>query len=72
MVPVIFGVEQDLDGPSFPLLLAMTYLAAAAMARRLASPARYESRDFLTEFFAQYIEEILLYYKIKTEAYIPN
>ena len=34
-VRVMFGVEQDPDGPSFPLVLAITYLDAAAMARGL-------------------------------------
>ena len=54
-VRVMFGVEQDPVGPSFPLVLAITYLDAAAMARGLASPARYKSRDLLPEFFAKYV-----------------
>ena len=38
-VRVMFGVEQDPNGPSFPLVLAITYPDAKAMARGLASPA---------------------------------
>ena len=50
---VMFGVEQDPDGPSYPLKLAITYPDAAAMARGLASPARYESCDLLPNLFCQ-------------------
>ena len=63
-VRVMFGVEQDPDGPSYPLILAITYPDAAAMARGLASPARYESRDLLLNFFAKYIDQKLLHYVI--------
>ena len=40
-VRVMFGVEQHPDGLSFPLVLAIPYLDAVAMARGLASLARY-------------------------------
>ena len=71
-VQVMFGVEQDSDGPSFPLVMAITYLEAATMARGLASPARYNSRDLLPEFFAKYIDRKLLHYVMKTDYFIPN
>ena len=50
MVRVMFAVEQDPDGPSYPLIRAITYPDTAAMARGLASPARYESRHTLPNF----------------------
>ena len=71
-VRVMFGVEQDPDGPSYPLILAITYPDAAAMARGLASPARYESRDLLPNFFAKYIDGKLLHYVMETDSFIPN
>ena len=71
-VRVMFGVEQDPEGPSLPLVLAITYLDAAAMERGLASPARYESRDLLPEFFAKYIDGKLLHYVMETDIFIPN
>jgi hypothetical protein len=71
-VRVMFGVEQDPDGPSLPLVLAITYLDAAAMSRGLASPARYESRDLLPEFFAKYIDGKLLHYVMETDTFISN
>ena len=71
-VRVMFGVEQDPDGPSFPLVLAITYLDAAAMARGLASSARYKSRDLLPEFFAKYIDGKLLHYVMETDILTPN
>ena len=71
-VRVMFAVEQDPDGPSFPLILAITYPDAAAMARGLASPARYESRDLLSNFFAKYIDKKLLRYAMETNNFMPN
>ena len=71
-VRVMFGVEQDPDGPSYPLILAITYSDAAAMARGLASPARYESRHTLPNFFAKFIDKKLLNYIIKTDIFMPN
>ena len=68
----MFGVEQDLDGPSYPLKLAITYPDAVAMARGLASPARYESRDLLPNFFAKYIDGKLLHYVMETDSFMPN
>ena len=71
-VRVMFGVEQDPDGPSYPLILAITYPDAAAMARGLASPARYESRDLLPNFFAKYIDGKLLHYVMEPDSFMPN
>ena len=71
-VRVMFGVEQDPDCPSYPLILAITYSDAAAMARGLASPARYESRDTLPNFFAKYFDRKKLQYVVETDIFIPN
>ena len=54
------------------MVLAITYLDAAAMARGLASPARYNSRDLLPEFFAKYIDGKLLHYVMKTDIFVPS
>ena len=71
-VRVMFSVEQDPDCPSYPLILAITYSDAAAMARGLASPARYESRDLLPNFFTTYIDGKLLHYVMETDSFISN
>ena len=68
----MFGVEQDPEGPSYPLKLAIAYPDAAAMARGLASPARYESRDLLPNFFTKYIDGKLLHYVMETDIFMPN
>ena len=52
--------------------MAITYRDAAAMARGLASPARYESRDLLPNFFAKYIDGKLLHYVMETDIFMPN
>jgi len=71
-VQVMFSVEQDPDGPSYPLVLSITYPDAAAMARGLASPARYESRDLLPNFFAKFIDGKLLHYLMETDIFMPK
>ena len=71
-VRVMFAVEQDPQGPSFPLALAITYPDTAAMERGLASPARFESRDLLPEFFAKYLDGKLLHYVMETDSFVPN
>jgi hypothetical protein len=71
-VRVMFAVEKDPDGPSYPLIRAITYPDTAAMARGLASPARYEPRDTLPNFFAKFIDRKLLNHIIKTDIFIPN
>jgi hypothetical protein len=71
-VRVMFGIEQDPDAPSFPLVLAITYPDAAAMARGLASRARHESRELLPEFFTKFIDGKLLHYVMETDILMPN
>ena len=71
-VRVMFAVEKDPDGPSYPLIRAITYPDTAAMARGLASPARYEPRDTLPNFFAKYIDRKLLHYVMETDIFMPN
>ena len=55
-VRVLHGAEHDASGPTYPLMLAITYPNRAAMERALASPARYESRDLLPELFERYFD----------------
>ena len=66
-VRVMYGVEQDDGGPEIPLILAITYLDRAAMARALDSPARYESRDLLPDFFETYLNGSLHHYLMDTD-----
>ena len=68
----MFGVEQDPDGPSFPLLLPITNPDAAEMARGLASLASCESRYLLPNFYAKYIEGKLLHYAMETDIFMSN
>ena len=64
MIRVLFEVEQDPNGPSIPLVLAISYADEAAMQRALQSPARYESRDLLPDFYTNYFETIDLYHYV--------
>ena len=71
-VRVMFALEKDPDGPSYPLIRAITYPDTAAMARGLASPARCVSRDTLPNFFAEFTDRKSLHYIIKTDIFMPN
>ncbi len=61
-VRVQFAVEQDDNGPNIPLVLAISYSDKVAMQTALASPARYQSRDLLPEFYDTYFSEVSLYH----------
>ncbi|MEM7208781.1 MAG: hypothetical protein AAF434_13230 [Pseudomonadota bacterium] len=63
-VRVLFGVEQDANGPAIPLVLAITYADTAAMERGLASPARYQSRDLLPAFYERFFEKVELWHYV--------
>ncbi len=63
-VEVLYGAEQDPNGPQIPLILAITYADQAAMAEGLASPARYASRDLLPGFYDRFFETVTLYHYV--------
>ena len=63
-VQVLYGVEQDANGPVIPLILAITYADEAAMARGLDSPARYTSRDLLPEFYQRFFDDVTLWHYV--------
>ena len=68
-VRVMFGEDQDPNGPSIPLILAIDYPDRDAMARALDSPARYESRDLLPALYEHYLDGVLHHYVMETEVY---
>lgn len=70
-VRVMFGEDQDPDGPQIPLILAIAYPDRAAMTRALASPARYESRDLLPELYEKYLDARLYHYVMDTQQFAP-
>ena len=63
-VRVYYGQHQDPDGPAIPLILAITYADEKAMERGLASPARYESRDLLPDFYERYFDSVRLFHYV--------
>jgi len=71
-VRVLFQVEQDPEGPTIPLVLAISYANKVAMQRALESPARYKSRDLPPDFYKQYFESInLFHYVMDSSVYEP-
>ena len=72
-VRVYYGSQQDPGGPVIPLILAITYADADAMQRGLASPARYESRDLLPEFYERFFDSVRLYhYVLDQDSFRPR
>jgi len=50
-VQVLYGVEQEPEGPAIPLVLAVTYRDESAMAEAMDSKARSDARDLLPAFY---------------------
>ena len=63
-VRVLFGVEQDPDGPNIPLILAITYADGAAMEKGVASPARHAAKAVLPELYDRFFEDVALYHYV--------
>lgn len=63
-VRVLYGVEQDADGPTIPLILAITYADRAAMQKGVESPARYAAKDLLPELYDRYYDEVVLWHYV--------
>lgn len=66
-VKVMFGVQQDPDGPLIPLVLAITYADETAMAAGLASDARYASRYMLPAFYDAFFDDVTLWHYVLDE-----
>lgn len=71
-IRVMFGVADDANGPRVPLVLAIDYADEAAMERAMASPARYESRDLLPDFYDRFFDDVTLFhYLLETDRHVP-
>ncbi len=69
-VRVMFGDEQDPNGPTIPIILAISYADEVAMKAALDSPARYTSRDLLPELYETYFDDVKLYhYTMETQVF---
>ena len=70
-VRVLFGVEQDANGPTIPLVLAITYADHAAMEEGVNSPARHAAKEILPELYKRFFDEVdLWHYVMDRERYI--
>jgi len=63
-VRVLYGVEQDANGPTIPLVLAVTYRDEAAMAEAMKSDARHKARDILPLLYERFFEEVNLWHYV--------
>jgi hypothetical protein len=68
-VRVLFALERDGRAREIPLILAITYPDREAMARALASPARYESRDLLPELFERFFDGALHHHLMEAQCF---
>lgn len=63
-VRVLFGVEQDKNGPAIPLMLAITYADHAAMQRGISSPARHAAKAILPQLYDRFFQEVHLFHYV--------
>lgn len=62
-VKILFNVEDDMNGPTFPLALIVTYKNQASLDQAMATDARYKARDMLPAFYERFFDEVqLLHY----------
>ncbi len=63
-VQVLYGVQQDPDGPVIPLVLAVTYRDHAAMEQAMASEARHKAREMLPELYQRFFNDVTLWHYV--------
>ena len=69
-VRVLFGLDQDADGPNIPLILAITYADRAAMEIGVNSPARHAAKAVLPELYERFYDKVeLWHYLMDREQY---
>ncbi|WP_299603873.1 hypothetical protein [uncultured Tateyamaria sp.] len=69
-VRVLYGMDQDADGPNIPLILAITYADRAAMEKGITSPARHAAKALLPELYDRFYDKIeLWHYLMDREQY---
>jgi len=63
-VQVLYGYEQEPDGPTIPLVLAVTYRDEAAMEQAMASKARSDARELLPAFHDRFFDTVCLWHYV--------
>lgn len=61
-VRVLYGIDQDPDGPNIPLILAITYADRAAMEIGVNSPARHAAKALLPQLYEQFYDKVELWH----------
>ncbi len=69
-VRVLYGMDQDPDGPVIPLILAITYADRDAMEKGVTSPARHAAKALLPELYERFYDKVeLWHYLMDREQY---
>ncbi len=69
-VRVLYGMDQDPDGPTIPLILAITYADRNAMEKGVTSPARHAAKALLPELYERFYDKVeLWHYLMEREQY---
>ncbi len=69
-VRVLYGMDQDPDGPTIPLILAITYADRDAMHKGVTSPARHAAKELLPELYERFYDKVeLWHYLMDREQY---
>lgn len=62
-IEILFGHEEPDAEMPIPLVLSVLYESEAKLAEAMASPARYESRDMLPDFYERFWDQVRLIHK---------
>jgi len=63
-IQVLYGFEQEPNGPTIPLVLAVTYRDATAMEKAMQSAARHTAKKMLPHFYDLFFEDISLWHYV--------
>jgi len=63
-VQVLYGFEQEPNGPTIPLALAVTYLDEECMKKAMDSKARSDARNLLPAFQERFFEDVCLWHYV--------
>ncbi len=63
-VRVLYGFEQEPNGPTIPIALAVTYRDETAMAQAMDSKARHDAKALLPEFQSRFFDDVTLWHYV--------
>lgn len=63
-VRILYNVQQDNQGPTIPLALAVTYKDQNAIDKAMKTDARHEARALMPEFYERFFTKVHLWHYV--------